>query len=681
MTKRVFSLFILAAAVSGLAAAPAAAQSTEFTYQGRLLSGDVPANGAHDFEFILWDAESGGNQIGATVTLTQVNVQNGVFSVRIDFGNQFPGANRFLEIRVRPSGSGAAFTGLAPRQAISSAPYAIKSINAENAANATLLGGFDRTQFVRVIDSRLTDARPPLPNSPSYIQNTLSQQSGGNFNIGGSGTVGGTLSGNVVNATTQFSLGGERIVSTAGAFNLFVGHRVGESNTTGSHNSFFGRNAGAANTTGGNNSFIGSLAGSANINGGSNAFFGTSSGFRNTEGSANAFFGVAAGASNTTGQALTILGTSADSTDGLSNAAAIGYRAYVTQSNSLVLGSISGLNNALANTFVGIGTTAPTAKLSVAGNGAYNTPGAARFDLVNTAAGLGYLQHVDNNGLWQLATTAGQTKLVVNASGNVGIGVTAPAARAHIGGASSQITTPIAILHSSGNQTPLAFHSSNAEVARIRADSSGNLVLSTVSGANKDIYLRAGDDSNTDLFIDATTGNVGIGTTTPLSTLSVVGSISVTGRIALGNLDGSSTHLCYDTTTKEITSCSSSARYKTNINSLRLGLDLIRRLRPVSFTWKAKKSADFGLIAEEVAEVEPLLTFKNNRGEIEGVNYDGVGVVLVNAVNEQQQQIEAQRKQLDQQAETIRRQQAELDALKKLVCSQNPKADLCQPKQ
>ena len=66
------------------------AQSTEFTYQGRLLSGTSPANGSHDFEFSLYDAILDGNQIGSTVSLTAVNVNNGVFSARIDFGNQFP---------------------------------------------------------------------------------------------------------------------------------------------------------------------------------------------------------------------------------------------------------------------------------------------------------------------------------------------------------------------------------------------------------------------------------------------------------------------------------------------------------------------------------------------------------------------------------------------------------------
>src|ERR1051325_9799782 len=159
-------------------------QSTEFTYQGRLLFGDVPANGNYDFEFALFDADAGGNQLGSTFSLSTVNVNNGVFSVRIDFGNQFPGASRFLEIHVRQTGT-TTFAVLSPRQSISSAPYSIKSLNAsssDTATNALALGGIRASQFVVTTDRRLSDARDPLPSSANYIQNTTLQQPIANFN-------------------------------------------------------------------------------------------------------------------------------------------------------------------------------------------------------------------------------------------------------------------------------------------------------------------------------------------------------------------------------------------------------------------------------------------------------------------------------------------------------------------
>jgi peptidoglycan hydrolase CwlO-like protein len=95
-----------------------------------------------------------------------------------------------------------------------------------------------------------------------------------------------------------------------------------------------------------------------------------------------------------------------------------------------------------------------------------------------------------------------------------------------------------------------------------------------------------------------------------------------------------------------------------------------------------------GLVAEEVADVEPLLVIHNDKGEIEGVKYDRVGVVLINAVKEQQAQIEDQRtliesqqKSLETQQRQIEQQQRQVDALKRLVCSMNGSADICRKEQ
>jgi len=92
----------------------------------------------------------------------------------------------------------------------------------------------------------------------------------------------------------------------------------------------------------------------------------------------------------------------------------------------------------------------------------------------------------------------------------------------------------------------------------------------------------------------------------------------------------------------EISDCSSSLRYKTGIGAFTGGLDLIHRLRPIYFTWKQGGSRDLGLAAEEVARVEPLLITHNAKVEVEGVKYDRINVVLINAMKEQQEQISMQ---------------------------------------
>lgn len=204
-TKFVFAVAILLS----ITTASISAQTTAFSYQGSIKDGANPANGNYDFEFALYDALSGGTQIGSTLTRSAVSVSNGIFSVNLDFGQNFPGANRFLEIHVRQSGGGA-FTPLAPRQAISSAPYAVKSLNADaaltatNATNATnaataatannslSLGGVAASQYVLTGDPRMSDARNPLPGSNSYIQNGNGLQAA-NQNISGNAYFGGNV--------------------------------------------------------------------------------------------------------------------------------------------------------------------------------------------------------------------------------------------------------------------------------------------------------------------------------------------------------------------------------------------------------------------------------------------------------------------------------------------------------
>ena len=102
-----------------------AALGTGFTYQGSLNVSGTPANGTYDFEFRLYDALNGGSQVGGAVSLGDVVVTNGLFTVLLNFGNVFDGTALYLEIGVRPGASTGAYTNLTPRQSLSAAPYAM----------------------------------------------------------------------------------------------------------------------------------------------------------------------------------------------------------------------------------------------------------------------------------------------------------------------------------------------------------------------------------------------------------------------------------------------------------------------------------------------------------------------------------------------------------------------------
>lgn len=128
------SLFLLAPAQPADAQTPAesaavnAPVGSAFSYQGRLTDNGNPANGAYDFQFILYDAATGGAQQGSTLTQEGVAVSNGLFNVQLDFGQAvFNGDARFLEVGVKAAGATGAYTVLSPRTGLTAAPYAITS--------------------------------------------------------------------------------------------------------------------------------------------------------------------------------------------------------------------------------------------------------------------------------------------------------------------------------------------------------------------------------------------------------------------------------------------------------------------------------------------------------------------------------------------------------------------------
>jgi hypothetical protein len=127
----------------------------------------------------------------------------------------------------------------------------------------------------------------------------------------------------------------------------------------------------------------------------------------------------------------------------------------------------------------------------------------------------------------------------------------------------------------------------------------------------------------------------------------------------------------------QISFCSSSLRYKTNIVPFVGGLDVVDRLRPIAFNWKGGGMSDVGLGAEEVAAIEPLLVTYNKEGEVEGVKYDRLTVVLLNAVKEQQVQNDKQNAQIEEQQRQIQQQQVLIEALRSLVCRSNRRAKTC----
>jgi hypothetical protein len=120
-----------------------AALGTAFTYQGRLVENEVPANGDYDFKFILYDAPQlgAGNQVGAAV-LDTIAVSDGWFTAQLDFGDIYNGTALWLEVGVRPSGNLGGYTTLSPRQPLTPTPFASYAAKTSWNGLANLPAGF-----------------------------------------------------------------------------------------------------------------------------------------------------------------------------------------------------------------------------------------------------------------------------------------------------------------------------------------------------------------------------------------------------------------------------------------------------------------------------------------------------------------------------------------------------------
>jgi hypothetical protein len=217
-------------------------------------------------------------------------------------------------------------------------------------------------------------------------------------------------------------------------------------------------------------------------------------------------------------------------------------------------------------------------------------------------------------------------------SGNVGIGTTSPSRALEV---QSSHDAEIGIKSSSANGRLWTLQSSDP------ADPG--------HGQSFQIIDRTAEASR--VLID-TSGNVGIGTTSPGQKLHVAGNICATGTIGA----------CSD------------ARFKKNVMGLTDALDRVAQLRGVSFDWKREEFADHqfadgrqvGMIAQEVEKVLPEVVARGNDG-YRSVDYGRLTPLIVEAVKqirfEKDEQIGALRRENAELREMLKRVSERVDAL------------------
>jgi hypothetical protein len=110
----------------------------------------------------------------------------------------------------------------------------------------------------------------------------------------------------------------------------------------------------------------------------------------------------------------------------------------------------------------------------------------------------------------------------------------------------------------------------------------------------------------------------------------------------------------------------SSERFKKDIATMEKASEAILAFRPVTFHYKTdtKGAPQFGLIAEEVAKVNPALVLPDKEGKPYTVRYDAVNVMLLNEFLKEHRKVEQLEKQIEALTAGLQKVSAQLEVSK-----------------
>lgn len=380
-----------------------------------------------------------------------------------------------------------------------------------------------------------------------------------------------------------------------GGFNTAVGWYALFSNVTGSFNTALGAGALDLNTSH-NNTAVG--AGAL---------------FLNTTGTGNTAAGAFALVSNGTGDGNTAVGaaTLTLNTTGAGNTA-VGAKALLNNNGD------PEDQEASLNTAVGVEALTE------------NTTGFSNTAVGAGSAGNGFPAALGSNTTGKGNTAVGRGALGLNAIGNRNTAIGSNA----LNNLAPPVTSPTPCVSPSPGCTPSATPSlqGNGNVA-VGGGAGGG--VTTANGVICIGELVRGEN------VDNTT---------------YIGNINMTAQPIVGVVDG----VTVDLMTGKLGHGVSSRRFKEQIKPMDEASTALYALKPVTFHYKKAidptQTLDFGLIAEEVAAVNPELAVRDREGKISDYRHDAVNAMLLNEF------LKAHRRMEEQEA-TITKQQKQIDAL------------------
>jgi len=385
----------------------------------------------------------------------------------------------------------------------------------------------------------------------------------------------------------------------AQAFNEALGTGALQSNITGSYNVALGDYTLFTNTTGASNTANGTGALFSNTAGNGNTASGTTALFSNTTGNENTASGVNALFYNTTGYSNTANGVRAlyQNTEGFYNTAS-GFRSLFSNHTGNY-NTASGVNALWANS-----------------TGGYNT--ASGFEALYA-----------NNGFENTASGSYALRSNSTGQGNIASGYVA--------------------LYS--NTTGGYNTASGSGALTLNTTGSNNIALGASAGSNLTVGSNNIDIGNSGVAGESNTIRIGLPASLPtIYVAGIYGSVAPDGGQVYVNSDG------------RLGTGPSSRRFKKDIADMAAASEALLSLRPVSFHYKEefddKGIPQFGLVAEEVADICPDLVLRDGKGEIYSVRYEAVNAMLLNEFLKEHRKVEQQQTMMTQLKSTVTKQEA-----------------------
>jgi hypothetical protein len=395
-------------------------------------------------------------------------------------------------------------------------------------------------------------------------------------------------------------------------------------NTKGNYNTAVGAEALANNTTGGGNAAVGDFALSANISGYANTAMGDSALAANRGGYQNTAIGSGALFDNTEGRYNTAVGDSAlqSNTTGIYNVA-IGFAALDV--------NLTGLQNVAV------------------GNGALLGNFSGNF---NTAIGSNalYYSHDDQNtGVgWQAmySFSSGSRNTAIGTQALRGDAVT----RRLSTGMNNTATGARALYSDTSGSDNVAVGES-----ALQSNTRGNRNIALGRGAG--MNLTTGDN-NIDI------GNVGFAGESGIIRIGTAG--TQTATFIAGIREAPLAHgvavAVGITADGQLGVRASSARFKELVKPMDNASEAIFSLQPVTFRYKKDPAAlpQFGLVAEEVAKVDPDLVARDVEGKPFTVRYDEINAMLLNEFLKEHRTVEELKKEIAALTATVKEQASQM---------------------